>query len=51
VDGAAKAFTPATLLSDEETTFLSTRVVTAERLHNGYQGDVTLRTALGSSST
>jgi penicillin-binding protein 1B len=50
VDGSAKAFTPATLLSDEETTFsFNGETYQPKDFHNGYQGDVTLRTALAHS--
>ena len=50
VDGSAKAFTPATLLSDEETTFsFNGESYQPKDFHNGYQGDVTLRTALAHS--
>ena len=50
VDGSAKTFTPATLLSDEETTFsFNGETYQPKDFHNGYQGDVTLRTALAHS--
>ena len=50
VDGSAKTFTPATLLSDEETTFsFNGESYQPKDFHNGYQGDVTLRTALAHS--
>ena len=50
VDGSGKAFTPASLLSDEETTFsFNGESYQPKDFHNGYQGDVTLRTALAHS--
>lgn len=50
VQGAPKTFTPASLLSDEATTFSFDGGSYQPRdFHNGYQGDVTLRTALAHS--
>ena len=47
---AAKTFTPATLVSDEETTFsFNGESYQPKDFHNDYQGDVTLRTALAHS--
>ena len=50
VEARPKMFTPATLLSDEETTFsFNGESYQPKDFHNGYQGDVTLRTALAHS--
>ena len=50
LDGAPKTFTPASLLSDEATTFSFNGLSYQPRdFHGAYQGDVTLRTALAES--
>ena len=50
VDGSSNTFTPATLISDEETTFsFNGEDYQPKDFHGGYQGDVTLRTALAHS--
>ena len=50
LDGSAKTFTPASLVSDEATTFtFGDESYQPKDYHGDYQGDVTLRTALAES--
>jgi len=50
LDGSPVAFTPATLLNDEETAFsFNGETYQPKDFHGGYQGEVTLRTALAHS--
>ena len=50
LDGAAKTFTPASLVTDEATTFnFGNEAYQPRDFHGDYQGDVTLRTALAQS--
>ena len=50
LDGAAKTFTPASLITDEATTFnFGNETYQPKDYHGDYQGDVTLRTALAES--
>jgi penicillin-binding protein 1B len=50
ISGAPKIFTPATLLSDEATSFaFGAEIYQPHDFHGDYQGDVTLRTALALS--
>ncbi len=50
IDGAPKTFTPASLVTDEATTFqFGNESYQPKDYHGDYQGDVTLRTALAQS--